>query len=454
MEVTELREKYPNFRYKKYKIEEKEKEIIIEYEFEIENLDKFFPKIVIAKKDFIWRKINTKKIETLVFLLGMVEAISYFKLTCSKNFIIESGVLDSYTEKWFSDLYYFGLGEFRFRNNIDIKQNDFVNFISKGSTIEKIEEEKYSNHGLLIPVGGGKDSNVTMSLLEEYKEDTYCFSIGGKDVVIECCKEAGFGREKIVEINRILDKNMIKLNNEGFLNGHTPFSAIVAFISYLVAELLGKKYIPLSNEDSANESNVFGEKINHQYSKTYEFENNFRELMNKYIDFDVEYFSFLRPITELQIGMLFARFKKYHKVFKSCNVGSKEKPWVWCANCPKCLFVYIILSPFLKEEELKGIFGENIYDKKDLLEIFLELCGFRENKPFECVGTFEEVRFAVSMAIKNYEKEGKSLPQLLEYYKNNYKLEEDFNYLEYYNEENFLPEEFEKILKENLKKEI
>ena len=359
-----------------------------------------------------------------------------------------------YLEKWFSDLFYFGLGEFRFVNNINIKQEDFVKFISKGQEIEVGEKEENNNYGLLIPVGGGKDSNVTMSLLEKYKKDSLCFSIGGKDVVIECCNAAGFDRNKIVEVNSILDRKMIELNKDRFLNGHTPFSAIVAFVSYLTAYLLGKKYIPLSNEDSANESNVSGEKINHQYSKTYEFENNFRELVKRYIDFDVEYFSFLRPITELQIGMLFARFEKYHKIFKSCNVGSKEKPWVWCSNCPKCAFVYIILSPFIKEEKMVEIFGENVLDKENLRDTFLELCGYKETKPFECVGTFEEVRFAICKTIKKYETEGKELPYLLKEYKENYKLEDDFNYLEYYNEKNFLPKEFEEILKDNIKKEI
>src|SRR5699024_1564771 len=126
------------------------------------------------------------------------------------------------------------------------------------------------------------------------------------------------------------DKNLLELNSKGFLNGHTPFSAMVAFLSYLTAYLLGKKYIALSNEDSANESNVKNEKINHQYSKTLEFENDFREYQERYLKAEVDYFSMLRPISELQIAYLFSKLEKYHKVFKSCNVGSKKEPWYWC----------------------------------------------------------------------------------------------------------------------------
>ena len=108
----------------------------------------------------------------------------------------------------------------------------------------------------------------------------------------------------------------------------------------------------LSNESSANESNVQGEKINHQYSKSFEFENDFRKYYNKYLKRNVEYFSFLRPLNELQIAMAFSKFEKYHTIFKSCNVGSKGAEWKWCCNCPKCLFVYIILSPFLYKQKL------------------------------------------------------------------------------------------------------
>ena len=246
-----------------------------------------------------------------------------------------------------------------------------------------------------------------------------------------------------------IDKNLLELNAQGFFNGHTPFSAIVAFITYLIAYLLGKKYIALSNEDSANQSNVNGENINHQYSKTYEFETDFRNFTNKYIDTEVEYFSMLRPITELQIAMLFSKLKQFHSIFKSCNVGSKTEPWKWCCNCPKCLFVYTILSPFLYKEELVNIFGEDLFEKENLKETFIELCGFGETKPFECVGTYEEVQYAVSKTIEKLESNNKSLPFLLKFYKENYDLR-DGEFLKFYNENNYLPKEFDQILRRKI----
>ncbi len=443
MDFCEVREKYPKFIYNDYKITEEEDKIVIEYHFEIENLTKFNPRIEILKKNFKFNKINSNEVKNIVFNLGMVEAISYFKSTCSPQFFIKCGKLDAFQESWFKKLYYLGLGEFRFINNIKIEQNKLVEFISIGEEIEvKQNDDKFS--GCVIPVGGGKDSNVTMDLLKNYKNDSLVFMIGGKKVSKECAKVAGYTDEQIIEVKRIIDKNLLNLNKQGFFNGHTPFSAIVAFISYLCSYMLGKKYIALSNEDSANETNVDGENINHQYSKTIEFENDFREYARKYLKADIEYFSMLRPISELQIAMLFSRIENFHTIFKSCNVGSKSEPWVWCCDCPKCLFVYTILSPFLYKEKLINIFGEDLFEKENLLKTFVELCGYGETKPFECVGTYSEIRFAISKTIENLEKQDKKLPYLLEYYKNNFELSKE-NLLEFYNENNNLPKEFAEI---------
>ena len=150
--------------------------------------------------------------------------------------------------------------------------------------------------------------------------------------------------KRTIYAKRTLDKNMLELNKKGYLNGHTPFSAIVAFSSIIAAYLNGLKFIALSNESSANESTIKDSYINHQYSKSYEFEKDFRHYESTFINFGVYYFSFLRPINELKIAMIFSRFKKYHPIFKSCNVGSKQD--IWCCHCSKCLFVYINFDLF------------------------------------------------------------------------------------------------------------
>ena len=446
-----LREKYNTFIYDKYEIEEDDEYIKITYYFEIENLQKFNPTLKISKKQVITSHLKNNLVKQLVFHIGLIELISYWKCTCSQNVIIKCGYLNEEQIKWFKKLYFYGLGELFYTNNIKTNINDFMNIkcIVHSETEANIQNLKFN--GYIIPVGGGKDSVVTLETLKEEK-DKSCLIINPKPVTLECAKIAGYDDEHIFNIQRVIDKRLIELNSEGYINGHTPFSALLAFVSYLQAFITGKKYIALSNESSANESNVRGEKVNHQYSKSIEFENDFRFYTKKYFKTDIEYFSFLRPLNELQIAMLFSKKQKYHKVFKSCNQGSKQKEWIWCCNCPKCLFAYIILSPFLYKEKLVKIFGEDLYEKETLLKTFIELAGYGETKPFECVGTYEEVNFAISKTIKILEEKNEELPFLLKYYKNNYKLYNfQNNITKLYNEENNLPSKLNDLLRNEVK---
>lgn len=451
---VKFRSMYKEFIYHSYEIKENKDSIEIKYEFEIPNLSKFEPKIVIQKKNIKFESVNNDYIRYLAFNLGMVELISYWKCACPKNVIIKCGYLDEYQINWFKKLYYYGIGEYRYINHINITQDELMDIIVEAKKTD-IEIPYIERSGTIIPVGGGKDSTVTLELLKDYKKDNYCLIIGSKEPSMKCAEIAGYENDKIIEISRTIDENIKKLNAQGFLNGHTPFSSMLAFLSYLVATLTGKKYIALSNESSANESNVEGENINHQYSKSYEFEQDFTDYVKKYFSYEVKYFSMLRPISELQIAMLFSQNEQYHKIFRSCNVGSKQIPWVWCCNCPKCLFVYSILSPFLYKEKLIDIFGEDMFENKELLNTFIDLCGYGKTKPFECVGTYEEINFAITKTILNLEKENKNLPYLLAYYKENYGVKEIENALvKQFNENNNVPEEFASILKSKIKEAI
>lgn len=440
----ELRIKYPNFIFENYEIVDNNDNYKIIYNFEIEGLEKFNPSIEISKNIL---KSITDIDKYFIFHIGMIELISYWKATCSPNVIIKADYISREQLEFFKKLYFYGLGEFFYINNIDTNINTFMNIKCNHKYKERVYID-IKTSGCLIPIGGGKDSNVSLEILKDY--DNSCFIINPKEVNIKCADVANLSN-KLVILKRTIDKKLIDLNNKGYLNGHTPFSAYVAFTSYYMAYLTGKKYITLSNENSANESTVIGTKINHQYSKTYEFENDFNNYTLKYFGCDIKYFSFLRPLSEIQIAMLFSQYKKYHSIFKSCNVGSKQNPWVWCCDCAKCLFVYIILSPFLYKDELVNIFGVDLYEKESLLKLFKELIGDADAKPFECVGTIKEVRFSLSYLINKLDKN--NLPYLLKYYYENYELTELNNdILSSFDEENNLPLEFKTLLKEELKK--
>lgn len=435
--------KAKTFIYDHFEIEETENNIKITYFFEIPDLEHFEPTLEIPKSNF-----NTDKetIEELAFHVGLVELISYWKCACPKEVIIHCGHLEQEQIKWFKKLYFYGLGEFLYTNEITASEENLMNMITTGP--KRNIKSTFNGEGNMIAIGGGKDSCVTLSLLEEEKKNA-CFIINPKKVMLECASAAGYREEQIIKIKRTISPNIIKLNQEGYFNGHTPFSAMVAFVSYLAAYLNNKKYIVLSNESSANESNVKGTKVNHQYSKSYEFEKDFTDYTKKYLPIDIHYFSLLRPLSEYQIGMLFSKDERFHKIFKSCNRGSKIEPWQWCGKCAKCLFVFSLLSPFLYKEKLVEIFGRDLFEDKELLKTFQELLGYGETKPFDCVGTYEEINYAITKTVSN--EKGEKLPYLLEYYKEHYLLSDLTKPLETrFNKEHNLNEHFENILRKRL----
>ena len=409
------------------------------YHFEIPGLCEFQSKWEFPAKERVGETI----LKALAFHLGMAETISYWKCACPKQLKILCGTLSAEQKIWWKKLYYNGLGEFMYRNGIVVSEEELVT-IECEENVDAPMHDTRAYDGCLVSVGGGKDSVVSLEVLKGEKITTY--SINGnattKNVIAVCDHKQGDYAAK-----RVLDKKILELNAAGYLNGHIPFSAVVAFSSFISAFLSGNRYIVLSNETSANETTVKDSFVNHQYSKSFEFEQDFVSYIRKVTDSDIHYFSLLRPLTEMQIAWLFAKCKSYHEVFRSCNAGSKQG--IWCCNCPKCLFVYIILTPFLSQEELVHIFGENLLEKDSLDLYFRELTGIEENKPFECVGTRREVLVALKTFIA---RGGKSL--LTERYKETIEAApgELDEMLSEWVSENQVPEHFLQILKDFMKR--
>ena len=443
----ELREKYPAFSYNGFEIEERGDDYVITYDFEIDSLSEFNPVWTVKKNNTNLK--DDSVFRNLVFSLGMVELVSYWKITCSPNVKINCGSLDEDQINWWKKLYYNGLGECFYLNGIEDTEERFMNIECNNT-----EHFNFSGNAVsdccLVPIGGGKDSVVSLNILEKNRENNYCYIINPRGATLNTIKTAGY-EDKTIVAYRTLDKRMLELNEKGFINGHTPFSAIVAFSSLLVSYINGIGYVALSNESSANESTVSGSYVNHQYSKSFEFESDFHNYEQKYIKSGVYYFSLLRPLSEYQIAALFSRYTDFHSIFRSCNAGSKQD--IWCGNCPKCLFVFIIMSPFIEPERLSKIFGANLFEKDSLLEDFKKLIGLETEKPFECVGSRDEINFALCEAIKKYDK----LPVLLDFYRQtelfvSYSARKN-PYNDFYDTTNLLPDRFEKMLKDELNRE-
>ncbi len=442
----DLIQEYPRFIYHDFHVTEDEENLYIVYDFEIEKLSQFHPTFTLKKPDS-GMIANEEMIRKAAFSLGMVELISYWKISCPKEVWIACNNLNEDQVSWWKKLYFNGLGEFFFKNGIDVTMDNFMHISSIPESITGKSDHRVFS-GNLIPVGGGKDSFVSLDLLKGMKDDNHAFVINRVMSAIHSAQAAGYDGDTLINPIRTLDQNMLELNKQGFLNGHTPFSAMAAFAAYLTALVYNKKYIILSNEDSANESTVKGSSVNHQYSKTFEFEEDFNAYIAKYLNPEIHYFSFLRPLSELQIAGMFAQLKQYHAIFRSCNVGSKEEKW--CGHCAKCLFVCIMMTAYLSEEEVIAIFGKNMLNDPEMLDLFEQLSGMTDDKPFECVGTRDEVNIAISMGIRRYQDAGLPLPKLYQYYYESeyYAFYKDRTVSwDSYQTQNLLPDTYAEILK-------
>lgn len=416
MDFLTLRKQYPTFTYHGYSVETSADALFIEYNFSIDGLCGFHPTWTIPctpSADFT----EDAALQRLIFSLGMTELVSYWKITCSPTVRILCGSLNAEQQAWWKRLYFHGLGEFFFHNGIETDMDAFMEFSCEGNPLSDAPSVKKLS-GKLIPVGGGKDSIVTLNLLKASLSNASAYMINHRDSAEQAALMAGIPKRRICEVKRTLDTNMLECNAKGFLNGHTPFSAIVAFSAVLTAYLRGLDTVVLSNESSASEATVSmtAQEVNHQYSKSYEFEQDFFAYERDYLRVGIRYFSLLRPLTEFQIARYFASLPVcYHEMFRSCNVGAKKD--AWCGHCAKCLFVSVILSPFLPYTEIQRLLGADLWNLPEMEPILQELCGLLPNKPFECVGSRKEVNISLCLAIARAEAHHEELPLLLKNYK-------------------------------------
>jgi UDP-N-acetyl-alpha-D-muramoyl-L-alanyl-L-glutamate epimerase len=409
-----LRKKYPVLTYESFEWEIKDNNLQIQYHFNL--ADKFFfhPKISIPLKKWSLRTVENGFIKNVAFYLGMVELISYWKTACPAKIHIVPVLLSPEEQSWWKRLFYLGLGEFFHVNGIEIKERYLLSF-TFGRNARFLQRDfrfKLNDEAVIIPIGGGKDSLATLSILEHSGYKKTAFAINPIQATLDSVKAAGL-EDDFLEVKRTLDPTLLEMNKQGFLNGHTPFSAIVAFTSLLAAAITNSNFVALSNESSANEPTIPGTDINHQYSKSFQFESDFRLFVRRFISPDINYFSLLRPLNELQIASVFSQKPEFYKIFRSCNAGSKTNSW--CCNCPKCLFTYIMLSPFVAQKTLVDIFGENLLEKPSLVPLMEQLAGLTKEKPFECIGTIDEVNSALAGVAEKYKDE--DLPVLLKHHK-------------------------------------
>lgn len=419
MTFEQLRLKHPRLTYTRYHVTRKDSSLVISYEFLLEP-DIHLQSVVTIPFS---GAVTETALEPFVFNLGLIEAISYWKLACPKEFVVEADRLTPEQIRFWYDLFIHGLGEFYYQNQIDFTMPDFLHIRSSdtiaqhNSWDQSLAQYSANNSPFpvlrqaadLVMVGGGKDSAVTLGMMKQADRTLQTIILNPTRAARDVIKSSGFSAPLIVK--RTLDPKLLDLNGAGYLNGHTPFSAYLAFLGVLVSTLTGSENVIVSNERSANEGNVSyrGMEINHQYSKSFRFETMFREYCKNTFEQCASYFSLLRPLNDMQIAAIFATYPQFFTTFRSCNKGAKTG--VWCGTCAKCAFTYLILSPYLSHEQMRISFGADLFASAAIIGHIRALVGLIPVKPFECVGTRDEAKLAVILVVEKYLEEHREVPE-------------------------------------------
>ena len=326
----------------------------------------------------------------LLDLTAIVLGVSYFKLRAPFSIEAPEIALTAAERAFVIDIYENGLGEFYARNQLS--RFGKLTLTAKDDPVDR-KPAPLLPERTLLPIGGGKDSLVSVDLLTHTDQAFTPFAVNPKGPIVTSVEAIGLAP---LYVTRKLDAEMIRLGQEpGYYNGHVPSTAINSMIAALCALLYGYNQIALSNERSASEGNVVfdGRETNHQYSKSLGFELLIADTLANATGGALKYFSLLRPYSEARIASLFTKQRKFDSVFSSCNrnfrLNGNDGP-LWCGQCPKCHFVFLIFAPFMTRARLLQIFGQNLLDDPANEQSFRELAGLTGQKPWECVGEILE----------------------------------------------------------------
>ena len=358
--------------------------------------------------------IRAHAVEQALRLLHLIAGVSYYKAAVPERIVIDSYQIDVDTALLLESIYLNGLGEFAYRNGLDLHGR--IRFPHHDAAQPTATPAGLREHAL-VAIGGGKDSLVSIEALRALGVEQTVTWIGGSQLIAACAEQTAL---PTLNIGRALSAQLFDYNRHGAWNGHIPVTAVNSAILVLTALLHGVDQVVFSNERSASygsmivaEDGTTTKEVNHQWSKGWTFEKSFGEHLQAHVAADLHYYSLLRPLSELAVARQFARSSRYDAHFSSCNRNFHilgERPVSrWCGVCPKCHFVFLALAPFMPKPRLVGIFGRNLLDDPAQTAGYDALLEYEDHKPFECVGEGRESRAAMTVLTTRAEWRGDAL---------------------------------------------
>lgn len=404
-QVQRLRETYPVFRIDGARATSNGPAVALEFRF-IAAATTFAPVVEFrGLHPEEASRIHTPTARRLIRALAIIEAFSYWKAFCSPVIEVALPPQDIAELAWWQSFWPSAMGEFFYRNNIDFTAPGFLHIRAApdtppatGNTHPSPASAPESNTATTSPLimfSGGKDSLALTLAIRGKGIPPADFFLYNPTTQQHSLAESLTAGGRILQVHREILPELLALNAANHPNGHTPYSAYLAVAALLAGYLRGNELVLAGNSRSDDEPNVesyLGHPINHQWTKSHEFEAALSNYRNRWLPGAPTYCSPLRPLFELQITQSLSHDVDAYLQTASCN---RTKGNGWCRTCAKCAWVFLATSALFGHDLAIRKTGGDMFADPSLSELYERMAGLTGTKPFECTGTEEEVRTAI-----------------------------------------------------------
>jgi hypothetical protein len=332
------------------------------------------------------RRIRPELLHRVFASIGLALAPYYFRLTDYAAVRIDCSDIPEEAFSFFERYFQHGLAEFRYRRGLNPIRPIRV---YSSEPCNSGRPFPVAGDGVLMLNGGGKDTVVMAELLKSTGLRLGWCVINSSPAHQKVSDISGV--KDVVSLRFARDKTVTKAAR--YRAGHIPYSGVYMWMGLLAGLAQGFRYVTTGNEYSASFGNLQfkGVDVNHQHTKSFEYEREFASLIENNYATGIQSFSALRPFHDIGLAAMASRLSAYFGAFSSCN-RAKE----WCGQCEKCAWTYLALAAFLEDDVLVEIFGTDFLQGANTRRHLLQLAA-GAIKPWECVGTQEETRLALSL---------------------------------------------------------
>jgi hypothetical protein len=341
--------------------------------------------------------LDSRPVRSIAELWFLLAGLSYYKAGAARRVEVGTLPLGNAGRALLEAALLEGLGEFAYRNELFL--DDVV--IVGGSPVDARSIELDAER-VVVPFGGGIDSVVTTSRLASHLDQTLFIvsPASGRFAPLE--QTAQMTGLPVIRARRLLDPQLLA-HDDSFFHGHVPVTAMVTLLAAVAAVASDRGGVVMSNEHSASVPNLRRGTldVNHQWSKSLSAEHLIGDAISERVGDELVVASFLRDRSEVWVAEAFSRLGQYHHVFRSCNraftQALEQRLDTWCGECDKCLFINLMLAPFLSRATLGEIFHhEPLSDPARDAQLRVLVGVGVDAKPFECVGDPDESAVALA----------------------------------------------------------